>query len=96
MNVTFGIGGRPNNTAYRRYLEFTIPSETLAIADASGISVAPGIVSYHACAKDNFDYRHVGSANGVFLDCHVMAIRPSDIPFGFEKRFHPFWSARRP
>jgi prepilin-type processing-associated H-X9-DG protein len=96
MNVTFGIGGRPNNNDYRRRGEFEYPALTLAFADANGKSVAPGIVSYHSCGKDNFDYRHSQAVNAVFLDAHVVPVEERRIPFGFERRYEPFWSAKRP
>ena len=96
LNVTFGIGGRPNNDDYRRQAEFESPAPTLAFADANGTSVAPGIVSYHACAKDNFAYRHGEAVNAVFLDAHVAQIRQYEIPFGFERRYVPFWNAKQP
>jgi prepilin-type N-terminal cleavage/methylation domain-containing protein len=96
LNVTFGIGGRPNNNYYRRRDEFQLPALTLAFADANGLSAAPGIVSYHACGRDNFAYRHREMVNGVFLDAHVMQLKQPDIPFGFEQRYDHFWNARRP
>ncbi len=95
MNVTFGVGGRPNNNDYRRRAEFVYPALTLAFTDANGNSMAPGIVSYHSCGKDNFAYRHNEAANAVFLDGHVARAAEHRIPFGFEHRYEPFWSAKR-
>jgi prepilin-type processing-associated H-X9-DG protein len=96
MNVTFGIGGRPNNNAYRRRAEFEHPALTLAFSDADGTSAAPGIVSYHSCGKDNIAFRHNEAANVVFLDGHVAPTMEHQIPFGFQQRYEPFWSAKRP
>lgn len=96
MNVTFGIGGRPNNNDYRRRAEFEFPAVTLVFTDANGISAAPGIVSYHSCGKDNSDYRHSQGVNAVFLDSHVARIEEHRIPFGFRQRHEPFWSAKQP
>lgn len=96
MNVTFGIGGRPNNNDYRRRAAFEHPALTLAFADANSKSVAPGIVSYHSCGKDNFDYRHGQAVNAAFLDGHVVPVEEPRIPFGFKRRYEPFWSARQP
>jgi prepilin-type processing-associated H-X9-DG protein len=96
MNVTFGIGGRPNNTDYRRRAEFEFPALVLAFTDADSASVAPGVVSYHACGKDNFDYRHGDGVNAAFLDAHITRLAPYDIPFGFDRRYEAFWSAKLP
>jgi prepilin-type processing-associated H-X9-DG protein len=96
MNVTFGIGGRPNNNDYRRRPDFEFPALTLALTDANGTSMAPGIVSYHSCGKDNFDYRHGQAVNAGFLDGHVVRVAENQIPFGFGQRYEPFWSAKQP
>ncbi len=96
MNVTFGIGGRPNNINYRRRADFEHPALTLAFADANGKSAAPGIVSYHSCGKDNLAYRHDEAVNAVFLDGHVARMAEHQIPFGFQQRYEPFWSAELP
>jgi len=95
MNVTLGIGGRPDNNDYRRRSDFSRPFETLACTDANGITKALGIASYHACGKENFDYRHGGAVNVVLLDGHAESMRPEQIPFGFDQRFRSFWSAKR-
>jgi prepilin-type N-terminal cleavage/methylation domain-containing protein/prepilin-type processing-associated H-X9-DG protein len=96
VNVTLGVGGRPNNLDYRRRPEYHLPAHTLAVTDAQGIAIAPGIVSYHSCGKDNFRFRHTGAANTAFFDGHVAALRPERIPFGFAERFNPFWCAKPP
>ena len=96
MNVTFGIGGRPDNNDYRRRQEFESPALTLAFADANGTSAAPGVVSFHSCGKDNFDYRHRESANAAILDGHVVRVENRQIPFGFKQRYEPFWGGKLP
>ena len=96
LNVTLGIGGRPDNDYYRRRAEFRQPCNTLAFTDARGKTNALGVVSYHSCPQDNFEYRHSDGVNVVFLDSHVERVAHRDIPFGFWKRFNPFWSAKKP
>ncbi len=96
MNGTFGLGGRPDQTNYRRYDEFQNPSDVLALADCWGIPTGPGIVLYHACVKDNLVYRHLEKTNVVFLDTHVESLTEEHVPMGFGHRYEPFWSARKP
>jgi prepilin-type processing-associated H-X9-DG protein len=97
MNGAFGLGGRPENIYQRHLGEFRDQSSVMVFMDAIGNHRgAPGIVLYHACPKDNADFRHRGRANAAFLDGHVSAVRPEDVPMGFANRFDPFWSARKP
>jgi prepilin-type N-terminal cleavage/methylation domain-containing protein/prepilin-type processing-associated H-X9-DG protein len=96
MNGTFGLGGRPDQTEYRRLSEFENPSSVCALSDCWGTSLGPGVVLYHACVRDNLVYRHLEAANVVFLDAHVAAIGPGDVPMGFANRYETFWSARDP
>jgi prepilin-type N-terminal cleavage/methylation domain-containing protein/prepilin-type processing-associated H-X9-DG protein len=96
MNGTFGIAGRPDHTEYRRLQEFGSPSEVLALGDCRGTSLGPGVLLYHACVAENFDYRHRGKLNVAFLDAHVTAVRPEDVPMGFSNRYRPFWSTPKP
>ena len=96
MNGTFGLGGRPDHTEYRKMQEFENPSEVLALADCWGTSRGPGVVLYHACVAENLDYRHRGKLNIVFLDSHVTAAVKEDVPMGFWNRDKPFWSAKKP
>jgi prepilin-type N-terminal cleavage/methylation domain-containing protein/prepilin-type processing-associated H-X9-DG protein len=97
MNGAFGLGGRPENVYQRRMSEFTDQSSVMLFMDSIGNHHgSPGIVLYHACPKDNFDFRHRGRANAVFLDGHVEAIEPEEIPMGFQNRYEPFWSAKKP
>ena len=95
LRLLTNVGGRPNNNDYRRRAEFVYPALTLAFTDANGNPMAPGIVSYHSCGKDNFAYRHDEAVNAVFLDGHVARAAEHRIPFGFEHRYEPFWSAKR-
>lgn len=96
MNGTFGLGGRPDQTEYRSLPEFKSPASVCAMADCWGTSLGPGVVLYHACVRDNLVYRHLGTANVVFLDSHVEFLHPEDVPMGFAKRYEPFWSAWKP
>ncbi len=96
MNGTWGLGGRPDHTEYRRMQEFETPSEVLALADCWGTSLGPGVVLYHACVAENLDYRHRDKLNIVFLDSHVTAAAKEDVPMGFWNRDKPFWSAKKP
>jgi len=95
MNGTWGIGGRPDHLKRRRINEFRNESEVMVFVDACGVKVAPGIVLYKSCPKDNFDFRHHGRANAAFLDTHVSLIKPDDVPFGMENRYRSFWSSRK-
>ncbi len=96
MNGTWGLGDWCSiERECRRITDFAAPSEVLALTDgnnAKGPTV--GTVLYHGCPKDNLDFRHKDSANVVFLDSHVAGLEQSDIPFGREKRFDPFWSEK--
>ncbi len=96
MNGTWGLGGRPDHTEYRRMPEFESPSEVLALADCWGTSLGPGVVLYHACVAENLDYRHRDKLNIVFLDSHVTASAKENVPMGFWNRDKPFWSAKKP
>jgi len=96
MNGTFGLAGRPDHTEQRCLSEFRKPSETLLFADAWGRSHAPGVVLYRGCVADHWAFRHNGRANMAFLDGHVEARGPDEIPMGFRNRYDPFWGSRRP
>lgn len=96
MNGTWGLGGRPDHLERRRMIEFVRTPEVMAFADACGVELAPGVVLYQGCPKDNFDFRHRGRVNVAFLDGHAATVREADIPFGMERRYESFWSARCP
>ena len=93
MNGTFGLGGRPDHSEYRRFREFKSPSHVCALSDCWGTSLGPAVVLYHACVRDNLVYRHLDTANVCFLDAHVEALSSEDVPMGFANRYDPFWSA---
>lgn len=95
-NGTWGLGGRPDHLEQRRMIEFARTSDVMAFADACGIQVAPGVVLYQGCPKDNFDFRHRGRVNVALLDGHVAPVLKDDIPFGMEHRYESFWSAKAP
>ncbi|MCK4627170.1 MAG: hypothetical protein KAV00_17795, partial [Phycisphaerae bacterium] len=96
MNGTWGRGNwcsieREN----RRITDFAVPSEVLALADGNNaLDPTVGIVLYHGCSKNNFDYRHQDSANTVFLDSHVTGLKQDDVPTGRSERFETFWSEK--
>jgi prepilin-type processing-associated H-X9-DG protein/prepilin-type N-terminal cleavage/methylation domain-containing protein len=96
VNGTWGLGGRPDHMELRRLIEFTHPSNVLAFTDACGIAVAPGIVLYQGCPRDNFDFRHRERANVAWLDGHVTPVVEDDIPFGMKNRYEVFWSSKEP
>ena len=96
MNGTWGVGGRPDHLEQRRLGQFTSESGVMVFMDACGTAVAPGIVLYHGCPADNMDFRHRGKANVAFLDGHVEALGPDDVPMGFSNRYTPFWSTPKP
>ncbi|MEW6200025.1 MAG: prepilin-type N-terminal cleavage/methylation domain-containing protein [Planctomycetota bacterium] len=95
-NGTWGLGGRPDHLDHRHLGEFTRASDVLAFTDAWGVKAAPGVVLYHGCPKDNFDFRHHGRASVAFLDGHVARTHQDEIPFGMAHRYESFWSARPP
>jgi prepilin-type N-terminal cleavage/methylation domain-containing protein/prepilin-type processing-associated H-X9-DG protein len=96
VNGTWGVGGRPDHVEQRRLGEFLSASDAMAFTDACGTEVAPGVVLYHSCPQDNFDFRHGGRANVVFLDGHVVPFLRDGIPFGMEWRYESFRSAKLP
>ena len=96
MNGTWGVGGRPDQVKQRWMSEFENESRVMVFMDACGTTLAPGIVLYHGCPNDNMDFRHRGKANVAFLDGHVEAVGPDEVPVGFSNRYTPFWSALKP
>lgn len=96
INGTLGLAGRPDHTEKRALSEFRSASETLLFADAWGRSHAPGVVLYRGCVAGHWAFRHSGRANAAFLDAHVEALGPEDIPMGMANRYEAFWGTRRP
>ena len=95
-NGTWGLGGRPDHLEHRRTNEFANPERTLAFVDARGLEVAPGIVLYKGCPKDNFEFRHRDQVNAGFLDGHAAAVGRDKVPLGMDRRYEDFWSAKAP
>ncbi|MGD8453343.1 MAG: type II secretion system protein [Phycisphaerae bacterium] len=95
-NGTWGMGGRPDHLEQRRLIEFDRTAEVLAFSDACGTALAPGIVLYQGCPRDNFAFRHADRTDAAFLDGHAAPVRQGDIPFGMNRRYESFWSARPP
>lgn len=96
MNGTWGMGGRPDHVDRRRLIEFLRTAEVMALTDACGILLAPGIVLYQGCPRANFEFRHRGRVGVVFIDGHAAPVPEADIPFGMPRRYETFWSARLP
>jgi prepilin-type processing-associated H-X9-DG protein/prepilin-type N-terminal cleavage/methylation domain-containing protein len=95
INGVLGLGGRPDHLVHRRYAEFEFVSGTMLFCDGIGRAEAPGIVLYKTCPMENFDYRHGGKVQAAFLDGHVQSMTQSAIPFGMDRRYDAFWSAKR-
>lgn len=96
MNGTFGLGGRPDHVAHCRLTQYKNPCQTCALADCWGTSLGPGVVHYQSCVQENMTGRHMGHANIVYLDCHVDALPPEEVPLGFANRYDPFWGVQMP
>ncbi len=95
-NGTWGLGGRPDHLEQRQITEFRRTAEVMAFVDACGVGLAPGIVLYHGCPKDNFAFRHHHRANVAFLDAHAEPLAEARVPFGMTRRYEAFWSATHP
>ena len=98
-NGTLGVSGKCNlPTKYRRENEYRKPAESMMFCDGNGTKQVPGIVLFDGCPKPNFEYRHKGKVNAIFLDQHIESLKEKDIPFCSrfdEKRFGEFWYAKR-
>jgi prepilin-type processing-associated H-X9-DG protein len=96
MNGTWRLSNRGGSTGgYRRIFDFHRPSKTLALCDGNGYERARGIVFYEACPMHNFEYRHRGKINVLYLDKHVESLKKEDVPMGRESRYDYFWSEKR-
>ncbi len=69
------------------------PSQTLAFCDAATSSDAPLVVGHQGCVRGGIAFRHEGCAQGVFLDGHVDALSPADVPLGRDAWREPLWGA---
>ncbi len=69
------------------------PSRTLAFCDAATSSDAPLVVGHQGCVEGGIAFRHKGCAQGVFLDGHVDALSPADVPLGHDAWKEPLWGA---
>jgi len=96
MNGTWRLSNRGARTgSYRRITEFHRPCETLALCDGNGYERARGIVFYEACPEHNFEYRHRGKINVLYLDKHVRSLKKDDVPMGRETCYEHFWSEKK-
>ncbi|MCK5225727.1 MAG: DUF1559 domain-containing protein [Planctomycetes bacterium] len=98
-NGTLGVSNQHFASGEYRYeSEYKKPREAMMFCDGNGTMQAPGTVLYGGCPKENFEFRHRGKANVLFLDQHIESLREEDIPFCTmfdEKRLGTFWYAKR-
>jgi hypothetical protein len=98
-NGTLGVSNKAQaGMEYRRESEYRKPSEAMMFCDGNGTMQTPGTVLYDGCAKSNFEFRHRGKVNAIFLDQHIESLEEKDIPFCTrfdERRFGAFWYAKR-
>ncbi len=98
-NGTLGVSGWCSMpTKYRYASEYRKPAKAMMFCDGNGTKEVPGVVLFFGCPKENFEYRHRGKANVLFLDQHIESLKEEDIPFCTrfdEKRFGTFWYAKR-
>lgn len=97
-NGTLGVSGKALvSMEYRHESEYKKPSEAMMFCDGNGTMQTPGTVLYDGCPKSNFEYRHRGKVNAIFLDQHIESLEKKDIPFFArfdERRFGTFWFAK--
>jgi len=98
-NGTLGVSGKCLvSMEYRHEGEYKKPSEAMMFCDGNGTMQTPGTVLYDGCPKPNFEYRHKGKVNAIFLDQHIESLKEESIPFCTrfdEKRFGTFWYAKK-
>ena len=98
-NGTLGVSGKCLvSMEYRRESEYKKPSKVMMFCDGNGTMKTPGTVLYDGCPKSNFEYRHKGKVNAIFLDQHIESFKEKGIPFCTrfdEKRFGTFWYAKK-
>lgn len=96
MNGTWRLSNRAGIAGGKRHLtEFRRPCKTLALCDGNGYERARGIVLYEACPRHNFEYRHRGKINVLYLDKHVDSLKKDDVPMGRQSRSGNFWSEKK-
>jgi prepilin-type N-terminal cleavage/methylation domain-containing protein/prepilin-type processing-associated H-X9-DG protein len=96
MNGTWRLSNRGGKTGARRHiLEFPKLSKTLVAGDGNGYERARAIVLYEACPSHNFEYRHGGKINLLYLDKHVDSLKKDDVPMGRQSRYEYFWSEKK-
>ncbi|AQQ09850.1 PilD-dependent protein PddA [Sedimentisphaera cyanobacteriorum] len=98
-NGTLGVSGKALVAMeYRHESEYRRPSEAMMFCDGNGTMQTPGTVLYDGCPKSNFEFRHRGKVNAIFLDQHIESLKEEDIPFCTrfdERRFGTFWYAKK-
>jgi prepilin-type N-terminal cleavage/methylation domain-containing protein/prepilin-type processing-associated H-X9-DG protein len=96
VNGTWRLSNRGGKSgSYRHVSEFTRPSKTLAMCDGNGYERARAIVLYEACPSHNFEHRHRGKVNVLFLDKHVGSLKENKVPLGRKVRYYHFWSEKK-
>jgi len=96
MNGTWRLSNRGGVRGQRRQAtEFRTPFKTLVLCDGNGYYSARAVVLYEACPAGNFEYRHRGSINLLFLDGHTGTMIEKDVPMGRENRYTHFWSEKK-
>jgi prepilin-type N-terminal cleavage/methylation domain-containing protein/prepilin-type processing-associated H-X9-DG protein len=98
-NATLGVSNKAlASYDYRHESEYRKPNKAMMFCDGNGTMDTPGTVLYSDCPKLNFEYRHRGKVNTLFLDQHIESLEEKDIPFfpkWDEKRFGEFWYAKK-
>ncbi len=98
-NGTLGVSGKCLvSMKYRHENEYIKPRKAMMFCDGNGTRQTPGTVLYDGCPKSNFEYRHKGKTNVIFLDQHIESLKEQDIPFctRFDpKQFGTFWYAKK-
>ena len=96
MNGTWRLSNRGGILGKRRRVsEFRRPFDTLALCDGNGYYSARAVVLYEACPAGNFEYRHRGNTNLLFLDGHTGTMIEKDVPMGRDNRYTYFWSEKK-
>jgi prepilin-type N-terminal cleavage/methylation domain-containing protein len=98
-NGTLGVSNKAlASYDYRHESEYEKPNEAMMFCDGNGTMQTPGTVLYDGCPKANFEYRHRGKVNTIFLDQHIESYKKEEIPFFSrfdKKRYGTFWYAKK-